>query len=229
MPFEDAPLCTSDCEHLLQLPLPNDPATDGYRTTGSTIFRYQYGRRDLLMFLRHAGQRMVALGHEPFVPEDLSQWDGLTPGTDVGAPRHASHQRGKDVDLSLYGTDGRSAWRSYCTTVSTVDGRVCQPGTATGYDGYANAVFFGDFYATGRVTMCFLDQELIAPTIPGAEAGVAASEIQASVLPSYSDGVHLMHWPNHDNHVHVRVSEDPTPASLSWPGVPPVPTAFEPP
>jgi hypothetical protein len=208
VPFEDAPVCESDCAHLLQLPLANDPLRDGYASRPSTVFRYQYGRRDLVMFVRHAAQHMVALGMAPIIPEDFSQWDGETPGTDVGAPRHASHQRGKDVDLSLYGDDGLSEWRSYCTTQPTDGGRECIPGTIDGLDGYANALFVGDFFATGRVTMCFLDQELIPALIDGAETAASVGELDASLVPLYSDGTHLQHWPNHDNHVHVRVSEE---------------------
>lgn len=207
VPFADGATCPSDCAHLLQLPLPNDPLVDGYDHTASTIFRYQYGRRDLVMFIRHAGQAMRAIGLAPFVPEDLSQWDGQTPGTDVGAPRHASHQRGKDVDLSLYGLDGQSMWRSYCTTEQTADGRECVAGTESGLDGVANARFFADFFATGRVTMCFLDRELHPTVFAGLDTAVSAGEIPVSLSGLFTDGVHIQHWPNHDNHIHVRVSE----------------------
>ena len=208
VPFNDAALCTADCAHLLQLPLPNDAARDGYRSTAGTVYRYQYGRRDLVMFIRHAGQRMVSLGLSPFVPQDLSQWNAETPGNDVGAPRHASHQRGKDVDISLYGIDGVSAWRSYCTAERTSSGRECIPGTMHDYDGTANAVFFGDFFATGSVTMCFLDQELHPETIAGAADAVASGDLDSALVPLYSDGRHLQHWPNHDNHIHIRVAEE---------------------
>lgn len=208
VPFEDAATCAADCAHLLQLPLPNDAALDGYAPRAGTVFRYQYGRRDLVMFIRHAGQHMSALGMQPIVPGDLSQWNGETPGNDVGAPRHVSHQRGKDVDISLYGLDGVSVWRSYCTTATTSGGRECLPGTIHDYDGTANAVFFGDFFATGSVTMCFLDEELHAATIAGADAAVIAGDLEASLVPLYVDGTHLQHWPNHDNHIHIRVAEE---------------------
>lgn len=207
VPFADGATCPSDCARLLQLPLPNDPLVDGYDHTPSTVFRYQYGRRDLVMFIRHAGHAMRAIGLSPFVPEDLSQWDGQTPGTDVGAPRHASHQRGKDVDLSLYGLDGQSVWRSYCTTEQTADGRECVAGTESGLDGVANARFFADFFATGRVTMCFLDRELHPTVFAGLDTAVSAGQIEVSLSGLFTDGVHIQHWPNHDNHIHVRVSE----------------------
>jgi hypothetical protein len=207
VPFEDGASCSGDCDRLLQLPLTIDALTDGYTHTSSTVFRYQYGRRDMVMFVRHAGHTMGAMGLAPFVPEDLSQWGGLTPGTDVGAPRHALHQRGKDGDFSLYGLDGQSIWRSFCTTRETADGRECVPGTETGLDGLATAQLLADFYGTGRVTMCFLDRELHATVIAGAHEGVMRGLVDPALEPLYADGVHLQHWPNHDNHVHIRLSE----------------------
>jgi hypothetical protein len=208
-PYQDAPQCSDDCERLLQLPVRNDPAVDGYDWTPSTIFRYQFGRRDMLMLLRHAAREMALAGRDPILPEDLSQWDGLTPGSDVGAPRHASHQNGKDVDISLYGTDGLSAWRSYCDAVNDGDGRECEPGSVTGFDGRANAEMYAAFLQSGRVTMSFLDGELIPPVQDGAEEAAAEDALSRDLLPLYTDGVHLQHWPNHDNHIHVRLSEQP--------------------
>ncbi len=208
-PFAEGAVCATDCARLLQLPLPNERAVDGYDTS-EAVYRYQFGRRDLLMFIRDAGRRMRAAGRAPFMPEDLSQWNGETPGEDVGAPRHASHQRGKDADLSLYALDKTSTWRSFCTAVQAADGRECRAGSVRDFDGDANARFLGVFFATNRVTMMFLDRELIAPTRAGAARAVADGALDAKWLPLYSDGSHLQHWPNHDNHVHVRVSEAAT-------------------
>lgn len=206
-PFADGVKCASDCAHLLQLPLPNDPAVDGYANDSGTVYRYQFGRRDMLMLLRNAGRRMIAMGKPPFYPYDLSQWNGETPGTDVGAPRHASHQRGKDVDVSLYGTDGKSVWRSFCTTTTTSDGRECVNGTAKGLDARTTARELAGFYEGDIVTMMFLDQELIELVRPAAAPLATDGVIESRLVPLYSDGTHLQHWPNHDNHVHVRVSE----------------------
>ena len=141
------------------------------------------------------------------MPEDLSQWNGETPGLDVGAPRHASHQRGKDIDISLYGADGLAPWRSYCRTTTTADGRECVPGTLTNYDGFVNALLLGGYFASGRATMMFLDRELIPATRTGASTAIAQALLPASVSTSFTNGVALQHWPNHDNHVHVRLSE----------------------
>lgn len=210
-PFADAAGCKADCDRLLQLPLPRDPALDGYSLAGA-IYRYQFGRRDLLQYLRAAARRMASQGRRPFQVADLSQWDGLTPGTDVGAPRHASHQRGKDVDVALYGTDEGTAeeavFRSYCVVRAADGGRECTPGTRSGlFEPLYTARLLGAFYASGRVTMDFLDRELIAAVRPAASSAVADGTVAPALLPLYSDGTHLQHWPNHDNHVHVRVSE----------------------
>src|SRR5262249_1988273 len=76
-PFADGARCTSDCARLLQMPLPNDPRVDGYDTDGGTIFRYWFGRRDLVMFVRHAARERAVAGKSPFFPYDFSQWDGM--------------------------------------------------------------------------------------------------------------------------------------------------------
>jgi hypothetical protein len=184
--FEDRSTCSTDCARLLQLPLPNDPAVDGYSLAGA-IFRYQFGRRDLLMFIRYAGRSRIESGMAPYLVGDVSQWDGETPGTDTGNLRHASHDRGKDVDISLYGTDGKAPWRSYCTTMNDGSGRECVAGTRKDFDGAANRSLMDAYAKSGRVTYFFLDAELIKVVTPGFKQ--------------------LQHWPNHDNHVHVRVSE----------------------
>lgn len=207
-PFHEANRCDDDCARLLQLPLPNDPAVDGYATDNSVVFRYWFGRRDLLMFLRVAGRLQAEAGREPFIPQDLSQWNGETPGNDVGAPRHASHQRGKDVDLSIYGSDGKAPWRSYCTITTASGGRQCVAGTVMNFDGEATAIQIASMFATGRVTMSFLDRELIKIVSPAAAAASEDGLIESSLVPLYGDGVHIQNWPNHDNHIHIRVSEE---------------------
>jgi hypothetical protein len=215
-PFSEGSHCTYDCTRLLQLPLPNDPAYDGYDIDDGTVFRYQFGRRDLVMLVRYAARQRARAGKAPIYPYDFSQWDGMTPGTDVGAPRHVSHQRGKDVDVSIYGQDQISIWRSYCTTHDVSGGRECIAGTRKNFDGYETAREIGSGYESGRVTMCFLDRELIAAVAPGASSAANDGLIARALVPLFSDGKHLQHWPNHDNHVHIRVSETEYNAKIDW-------------
>jgi hypothetical protein len=132
----------------------------------------------------------------------------------------------------LYGDDGEAIWRSFCETVNDGDGRECVPGSMVGFDGYAVADLIGAYYESGRVTMCFLDAELIQYVIEGADAAAADGVIDEALVPLYADGHHLQHWPNHDNHVHVRLSEEdyaPAGAPGAGPGAgPPVPSEPEP-
>jgi hypothetical protein len=205
-PFVEGIQCARDCAHLLQLPLPNDRTQDGYDTSDA-IARYQFGRRDLLMLVRAAGRQMAAAGYPPFRPWDLSDWEGRVPGEDVGEPRHAAHERGRDVDISLYGVLGQTPWASHCITHLVRGGRECVPGSPiTIFDGYRNAQLIGAFIGSPGVKM-FLDRELIAALRPGAEEAVAAGAVPSKLLAFYSDGAHIQHWPNHDSHVHVRVAE----------------------
>jgi len=216
-PFTEGLTCATDCARLLQLPLPNDPKLDGYDADSSTVYRYQFGRRDLVMFLREVSRRVAKSGRAAVIPQDLSQWNGETPGADVGALRHASHQRGKDVDISLYGKDGKAPWRTYCTPIATSDGRVCADGSITNFDATANAQQFGLWYTSDRVTMMFLDRELIEAERAVAPDASKSGLFDSKWVPYFSDGTHLQHWPNHDNHVHIRVREDTTPFIIGEP------------
>jgi hypothetical protein len=215
-PFLDARRCEADCARLMQMPLPNDPAVDGYDTDGGTHFRYWFGRRDLVMMVRWAARARARAGQAPFYPYDFSQWDGEIPGTDTGSLRHRSHDDGKDVDISLYGQDGLAIWRPYCTSQYTSSGRECVPGTRKNFDGRQNALMFLSHLESGRVTMSFLDRELIPAVRAAAQELVAAGEMHEAFLTLFNDGKHIQHWPNHDNHIHVRVSVEPYDAKTSW-------------
>ena len=85
---------------------------------------------------------------------------------------------------------------------------------------------FSFFFQSGRVTRSFLDAELIEVTAPAADDAAIGGDIDASLAPLYGDGVHLQHWPNHDNHIHVRLSEEAyasdankTRATVDWAAV----------
>jgi hypothetical protein len=66
------------------------------------------------------------------------------------------------------------------------------------------------------VTMSFLDRELI-PAVREAAADLSSEgAMEAAFVPLYGDGKHIQHWPNHDNHIHVRVSEEPYDAKIHW-------------
>lgn len=194
--FVEGPQCQDDCDHMLQLPLPSDPAVDGYDMAGFVVYRYQFGRRDLLMSLRHAGRRVAAQGLAPFTVQDISKADGSQP------PGHASHDLGKDVDISVYDAAGAPVWYPLCDEIANE----CIPGTDHGMDVEAMALKIAPMLESGRVTYIFLDAEFHDALFAAAAALVSAGEISSWLLPYMEDVV--THWPNHNNHIHVRYAID---------------------
>jgi hypothetical protein len=164
--FRDGEKCTDDCDRLLQFPLPNDVNVDGYHMAKHALFRYQFGRRDVLMLARHTFRSMRAADYGPAIVLDLSQWDGKTPGIDVGKPRHHSHKRGIDIDVSLYDNAAVARLRAFCDTkpasfrgknfehvyfangeaLSTTAHLVCQTGRVHDFNAYAVTKCWGSCF-----------------------------------------------------------------------------------
>jgi hypothetical protein len=225
--FRDAAECSDDCDRLLQFPLPNDVIVDGYHMANHALFRYQFGRRDALMLTRYAFRKMRKAGYGPAIVLDLSQWDGKTPGTDVGKPRHHSHKRGIDIDVSLYDNAAVARLRPFCDTkaarlrnkefeliysandaeLSASDQLVCEAGRVHDFNAYAVGKMLGLLFQTGRLKVCFLDQQLILAVKAAARLLLRDGAINSDVAGLISDGTHLQKWPNHVDHVHVRFLE----------------------
>ena len=196
-PFQEGAQCQSDCDRMLQLPLANDPLIDGYDSADYVVYRYQFGRRDVLMSLRHAGRVVAASGVQAFTVQDLSKEDGSKP------PGHASHTFGKDVDISVYDAQGHPVWYPLCDEINDE----CIPGTDKGFHGEAMARKIAPMLESSRVTHIFLDAEFHMTLFAAAEGLVDNGEMAPALLPYMEDVV--QHWPNHNNHIHVRYESDP--------------------
>jgi len=228
--FTDGDSCSGGCEDLLQLPLPMQPAEDGYRMTSHSIFRYQFGRRDVVMYFRDVARKMRRADYGTLIPLDLSQWDGATPGVDVGSPRHSSHKRGIDIDIGLLDNSATSRLREFCDTTPAAQKNaplirrefvyagakrimantvplVCKLGTAHDFNAYAVAKMLGLFFSNGSVRMSFLDQELLTMVRDASELALRDGLITPAVRKLFFDGVHLQKWTNHFDHIHVRFKE----------------------
>lgn len=121
--------CTgTGCAELIMLPGDTDPRSAESLRRGyyvDTRTRYTWLRRDLVMVLQHATCEVARRfpGTTPLGIQDLSQMDGLTPGTDVGDPRHpTTTHRGSDLDLSYYQTDGDNDAQIVCGDGSDTNG-----------------------------------------------------------------------------------------------------------
>lgn len=192
-PFEEGAHCNDDCALLLQLPLPIETSREGYDLSSAT-YREQFGRRDLLMFTRHAGRVVAAAKMTPFSIHDLSNWDGSSP------PGHASHNLGKDIDYSIYTAAGVPTWSPVCTWDADKN---CVPGTGGNFGAVHMARLLAPVLESGRVQYVFLDKELHAPLFAAAQDLVTKGEIASSLIPVFKDVVY--HEPKHNDHVHIRV------------------------
>ncbi len=194
--FTDAASCDDDCRRLLQLPLPDDASLDGYYSGATSVFRNQFGRRDLLMALRHAGRVVASSGYQPFQVEDLSYGDGDHP------PGHGSHRRGEDVDIELYSDDGVNVWRNHSYFCTSRNKR-CVTGTVRNFDARATALMLGGFYESGRVTLIFLDKALIKEVRKHVD-DLVGDGLLSRRAANRIKGSTLQHWANHENHAHLR-------------------------
>lgn len=204
-PIAAGPRCEDDCDRLLQLPLPLDPALVGYDIAEGSVFAYQYGRRDLLMPLLTAGRRLTAAGHAPFEVKRLSRWDGEQP------PSHRSHEGGVDVDLSLYRSNGEAAWYPLCINA----GRSCRPGTCRelGAEPLALliATFFdSDLFERGGAAGVLVDREYHRSLRAAADELYERGEISDQAQQMFRRDQRLLrHVEPHHHHLHIRVGPSP--------------------
>jgi hypothetical protein len=145
--YSDGPDCSAeydsdDCIGLVdnqiklyQLPFP-DPddgfTKNGYLFGNYSLSKYRWARREVIMYLRYALYEVQQQfpGTNPLGIIDISQRDGLTPGTDIGSLRHpeTTHSQGGNIDVAYYQTVSDNGARIICDAESgSNDGYFCDP------------------------------------------------------------------------------------------------------
>ena len=212
--------CTSGCTALIAMPGSHDRLSAQARADGyyiATEARYAFLRRDLTLVIRHAACQVAARypGTQPIGLSDLSQADGLTPGTDVGGPRHpTSTHHGDDFDLAYYQTDGTNNPQIICGDGSDTnsngypgrynDGYFCTT-EANIIDWPREAYWFAMLASTPLVRVFGIDETLPDDfrrelgALLSAGAITRAQHDRASVLGYGADGG----WPFHHHHSHM--------------------------
>lgn len=200
---------------LVGLPVPAS-RDDGYLLQSPA--RYQFLRADVAHALLAAFRKVrVRFRRDPIAVADISQWDGLRPATDLGKPRHISHEGGRDVDLALPADDGNpSIVRAHCDGVLVeADAQGCAPGTVRGFDALRLAFLLGflfDMEPEGRIERVFTDDAFIR------EIRRASQELRARrwIKDAGIEGLHnddiMRPSPWHTDHIHIRFSG---PAAIS--------------
>jgi hypothetical protein len=188
--YGDAGLCTDRypadaCEGrpggvptLLQFPLHD--ATDPYIGDGFRLqspANYRWIRLELLMLVRDALHRTQQQfpGTRPLGVGDICQRDTITPGYDIGQPRHPefTHDQGGNIDLAYFstladqGTIPFNQLRSICNAAGGgTDGFYCSPGSAATHvvDLPRQVYFMAQLYSSPRMRVAGVDRE-IAPLL----------------------------------------------------------------
>lgn len=218
---------------LIGLPAPGG-LDDGYVLQSPG--RYQFVRVDVALSLMAAlRQTRVRFRRDPIAVADCTQWDGIRPATDLGRPRHISHEGGRDVDLALPASDeSPSTVRAHCAGVLVEqDVQGCAPGTARGLDAQRLAYLLGlliEGYPRGapaasaaansgtggtagpppaRIERIYTDDVYVREIRRAAEQLRDRRWIKDSAYEALLDEQLLRpsHW--HTDHVHVRFTGEP--------------------
>jgi hypothetical protein len=199
---------------LVGLPVPRS-RDDGYLLQSPG--RYQFVRVDVARALMAAfRQTRVRFRRDPIAIADVSQWDGVRPATDLGHPRHISHEGGRDVDIALPADDGEpSTVRVHCTGVLVeADVYGCAPGTAKGVDALRLAYLLGLLIdgAPGRVEKIFIDEQYMRELRKAAVELRERRWIKDDGFAGLSEDGLVRVSPWHTDHVHVRFGGEPAPS-----------------
>ena len=173
--------------------------------------RYLFARLDVVKALTTAFEKTrKRFKSDPIYVGDASQWDGRRPKTDLGEPRHISHDGGCDIDIGIPASDTfPSSLRDHCRGVRLeVDRYGCSPGTAKGVDFDRLAYLLGTLVDDGpsRLVKVFLDdvyRREVVRVVPRLFEKRFLKETARTALGE--EGI-LVASPWHTDHVHIRFS-----------------------
>lgn len=171
--------------------------------------RYLFARIDVVKALASAFEKTrKKFKSDPIYIGDASQWNGQRPKTDLGEPRHISHEGGCDVDIGLPAIDTfPSSLRDHCRGVRLEQDRYgCSPGTAKGVDFDRLAFLIGTLVdeSPSAVVKVFLDdvyRREVVRVVPRLYEKRFLKEAARTALGE--DGI-LVASPWHTDHVHIR-------------------------
>ena len=189
----------------------NDPFVgDGYIVEHAS--GYSWARRETIMLIRWAIHEVRAKfpGTKRLGLMDMCQIDGITPGFDVGIPRHpeTTHDEGGNIDVAYYQTGGGDSEGGVICDANggSTDGYFCTSVANHIVDLPRTAYFLAKLSESDRMRVAGADK-LIAPLIIDAlkdlknkgDISTALYNKTVSQL-AYGDG-----WPFHHHHIHVSL------------------------
>jgi hypothetical protein len=177
-----------------------------------TVSGYKWARRELLMLVRHTLYETKA--EYPDMTSvgiiDACQEDGITPGDNIGQPRHCRtcHDEGGNIDLAYFALDGINWAKTVCGPDGanvTADGMQCTQAAATQHivDLEKQVFFMSLLFDSGRVRAIGIDPVIALPIQQKAKAMYEAGQISAAGYNGMMTQFGL--WPTHHNHIHLSL------------------------
>ena len=196
--------------NLIQFPYP-DPG-DPYVGEGYILEHasgYNFLRRELIMHIRYAIKAVQDKfpGTKPLGLMDMCQIDGITPGFDVGDPRHpeSTHDQGGNIDVAYYQTGPNNEGKIVCDGMGgSNDGYYCTSVDNHVVDLPRTAYFLARLAESSRLRVYGLDV-LLAPLILAElkaqkDKGWISESVYNNTVAraAYGSG-----WSFHHHHIHV--------------------------
>lgn len=198
-------------------PDPND-STVGAGYEWESAANYRFARRELIMLVRHAlAETIKAFPNTTALSLlDVCQKDGITPGYDVGSPRHpqSTHDQGGNIDIAYFQTDGANDGEIVCGDGATHGDGYCTKGaTKTNFVDFPRQAFFmAKLFASPRTRVVGTDT-VLAPLIADAAKALAAlpkghpQRITSNELAGFeSKMAYGSGWPYHHHHIHLSMN-----------------------
>lgn len=210
---------SSPSGYLRLIPFPPADGYDSYVGYGyrfDSYAKYRYLRREVAQLVRYAIHKVQARhpGTRALGLVDMSQYNGYTPGTDVGRLRHPSNtHRGNDIDIAYYttlaSTLGYNQARTICDRYggSTYGGFCASSATYTHVvDIPRQTTFIAALFENPRTRVVGVDT-VIRPLLRAeAERQYARGQISATVRGLfYSKLAAGSGWPYHQHHLHLSL------------------------
>ncbi|WP_437631923.1 hypothetical protein [Sorangium sp. So ce854] len=251
-PYVDGPSCVSagfsfdECagfgdkgSGLLPFPFPDpDDSVVGGGYVWETFGNYRFARRELIMLVRDAlAETLRAFpGTTPLSLIDVCQINGVTPGYDVGSPRHpeSTHDQGGNIDIAYFQTDGSNDGEIICGDGSKHEDGYCSSAAKRKHivDLERQAFFMARLFRSPRTRVIGVDK-VIAPFLSKTAARLNAlpardpRRITDAELASFSDRMaYGSGWPYHHHHIHL--SMDWWPKRRAAAGADPAAASFAP-
>ena len=180
-----------------------------------SVTNYRWVRRETLMLVRYALREVAAKfpGTRPLGMTDMCQRDGITPGYDIGAPRHpaTSHDQGGNLDVAYFQTGPDNHTRVICDGQGgsqTPDSWYCLPSAAMTHtvDLPRTVYMVVALARSPRLRAVGVDR-VIAPIMQQE----AERMLQEGVITDEEYNGYAMHvvwgdaWPAHHHHLHLSL------------------------